>query len=505
MTKERQSNMKILLVYPEHPKTYWSFSYALKFIAKKANFPPLGLLTVAAMLPAEWEKKLVDMTVATLKDQDLLWADYVLISAMVIQKESVRKVIDRCKILKVKTVAGGPLFTCGSDEFSDVDHLILNEGELTLPDFLHDLENGDPKPVYASTGWADLETTPVPLWNLISIKKYALMNIQYSRGCPFNCEFCNITALYGHIPRTKQAAQLFKELEAIYETGWRGGVFFVDDNFIGNKQKLKTEILPALIQWMVERKSPFSFQTEASINLSDDEELMRLMVRAGFNNVFIGIETPNEESLVECNKLQNKNRDMLSCIQKIQKFGLQVQGGFIVGFDHDNAITFNKLADFIQKSGIVTAMVGLLNAPKGTKLYERLAGEGRLLENFSGDNTDLSINFIPKMNRETLIKGYRQILDTIYSPKQYYQRVMTFLKGYRPLKIGVAHFHFSYVMAFFKSIVRLGIIGKERRYYWKLVLWSLFRRPRLFPMAITFSIYGFHFRKVYQDYLLART
>lgn len=497
--------MKILLVYPEHPKTYWSFSYALKFIAKKANFPPLGLLTVAAMLPAEWEKKLVDMTVATLKDQDLLWADYVLISAMVIQKESVRKVIDRCKILKVKTVAGGPLFTCGSDEFSDVDHLILNEGELTLPDFLHDLENGDPKPVYASTGWADLETTPVPLWNLISIKKYALMNIQYSRGCPFNCEFCNITALYGHIPRTKQAAQLFKELEAIYETGWRGGVFFVDDNFIGNKQKLKTEILPALIQWMVERKSPFSFQTEASINLSDDEELMRLMVRAGFNNVFIGIETPNEESLVECNKLQNKNRDMLSCIQKIQKFGLQVQGGFIVGFDHDNAITFNKLADFIQKSGIVTAMVGLLNAPKGTKLYERLAGEGRLLENFSGDNTDLSINFIPKMNRETLIKGYRQILDTIYSPKQYYQRVMTFLKGYRPLKIGVAHFHFSYVMAFFKSIVRLGIIGKERRYYWKLVLWSLFRRPRLFPMAITFSIYGFHFRKVYQDYLLART
>lgn len=496
--------MKILFVYPEYPKTYWSFSYALKFIAKKANFPPLGLLTVAAMLPAEWEKRLVDMTVAPLKDQDLLWADYVFISAMVIQKESVRQVINRCKILKVKTVAGGPLFTCGSDEFKDVDHVILNECELTLPDFLHDLKSGAPKPVYASAGWADLETTPVPLWDLIKIKKYALMNIQYSRGCPFNCEFCNITTLYGHTPRTKQAAQLLKELEAIYETGWRGGVFFVDDNFIGNKQKLKTEILPLLIEWMTERKSPFSFQTEASINLSDDEELMQLMVKAGFNNVFIGIETPNEESLVECNKLQNKNRNMLSCIQKIQKYGLQVQGGFIVGFDHDNVAIFNKLVNFIQESGIVTAMVGLLNAPKGTKLYERLAGEGRLLEDFSGDNTDLSMNFIPKMNRETLIKGYRQILDTIYSPKQYYQRVMTFLKGYTPINIGVAHFHFSYAMAFFKSIVRLGIIGKERRYYWKLLFWSLFRRPRLFPMAITFSIYGFHFRKVYQNYLLSR-
>jgi radical SAM superfamily enzyme YgiQ (UPF0313 family) len=505
MKKERQSNMKILLVYPEYPKTYWSFSYALKFISKKAAFPPLGLLTIAAMLPKEWEKKLVDMTVASLKDRDLLWADYVFISAMVVQKESVRKVIDHCKTLKVKTVAGGPLFTSQAEEFSDVDHLILNEGELTLPDFLRDLESGKPKSIYAATGWADLKTAPVPLWKLAPLKKYASLNVQYSRGCPFDCEFCNITALYGHTPRTKRAAQLLKELEAIYQTGWRGGVFFVDDNFIGNKQTLKAEILPALTQWMAERKSPFSFQTEASINLSDDEELMRLMVKAGFNNVFIGVETLNEESLAECNKLQNKNRDLLQCIQKIQKFGLQVQGGFIVGFDHDNAAIFNKLVDFIQESGIVTAMVGLLNAPIGTKLHQRLAGEGRLLKNMTGDNTDLSINFIPKMNREILLKGYRQILDTIYSPEQYYQRVMTFLKGYRPLKIGVAHFHFSYVSAFFKSIARLGIIGKERRYYWKLLLWSLFRRPRLFPMAITFSIYGFHFRKVYQDYLLAKT
>jgi radical SAM superfamily enzyme YgiQ (UPF0313 family) len=497
--------MRILLVYPEYPKTYWSFSYALKFISKKASFPPLGLLTIAAMLPAEWEKKLVDMTVTALKDRDLLWADYVLISAMVIQKESAREVVNRCKTLKVKTVAGGPLFTCEPEEFRDVDHMVLGEGELTLPPFLQDLESGTPQPVYTATGWADLETAPLPLWDLIQNKKYAAMNVQYSRGCPFNCEFCNITALYGHTPRTKQAAQLLRELDAIYETGWRGGVFFVDDNFIGNKQKLKEEILPVLIKWMTERKFPFSFQTEASINLADDEELMRLMVQAGFNNVFIGIETTSEASLAECNKSQNKNRDLLTCIKKIQKFGLQVQGGFIVGFDNDNVNIFAKLVNFIQASGIVTAMVGLLNAPKGTKLYERLDGEGRLLKDFSGDNTDLSINFIPRMNRETLIQGYQQIIDAIYSPQQYYQRVMTFLKGYNPIKLGVAHFHFSYITAFFKSIVRLGIIGKERRYFWRLVLWSVFRRPRLFPMAITFSIYGFHFRKIYQNYLLART
>jgi len=492
--------MKILLVYPENPKTYWSFSYALKFISKKASFPPLGLVTIAAMLPKLWEKRLVDMTVTPLKDQDLLWADYVFISAMVIQKESTRKVIDRCKTLKVKTVAGGPLFTCGSDEFNDVDHLILGEGELTLPNFLNDLTDGIPKTVYTSEGWADLETTPVPLWNLIDSKKYASMNIQYSRGCPFNCEFCNITSLYGHTPRTKQAAQLLKELDAIYETGWRGGVFFVDDNFIGNKKKLKEEILPLLIEWMTKRNFPFTFQTEASINLADDEELMLLMTRAAFKTVFICIETTNEENLVECNKLQNKNRDLITCVKKIQQFGLQVQGGFILGFDNDNITIFNKLVNFIQESGIATAMVGLLNAPKGTHLYQRLAGEGRLLKDFSGDNTDLTINFIPKMDLETLTKGYQQIISAIYAPKNYYKRVKTFLKEYSPIKSGGSHVSFNEVIAFFKSTIRLGIIGKERLHYWKLVFWSLFRCPRLFPMAITLSIYGFHFRKVFENY-----
>lgn len=490
--------MKILLVYPKYPVTYWGFQYALKFVSKKASFPPLGLLTIAGMLPKEYEQRLIDLNVTTLKDKDILWADYVFISAMVVQKDSTREIIKRCKQLGVKTVAGGPLFTSEPEEFNDVDHLLLNEGEFTVPAFLKDLENGEPKHLYTSSEWADLQCTPVPRWELIEQKKYATMNIQYSRGCPFNCEFCNITSLFGRIPRTKSATQLTAELEALYESGWRGGVFFVDDNFIGNKRKLMQEVLPALVEWTKNKKHPFTFLTETSINLADDEELMRLMVEAGFDTVFIGIETPNEDSLVECNKMQNKNRDLIACVKKIQRFGLQVHGGFIVGFDNDNANIFDSLISFIQQSGIVAAMVGLLNAPKGTILYQRLANEGRLVEGFSGDNTDFSMNFIPKMDRGMLVRGYNRIVDTIYSPKRYYERVVVFLKEYKPVNSTRPHVSFNHIMAFFKSIVRLGVLGKERRYYWKLIIWSLFKRRDIFPLAVTLSIYGFHFRKVFK-------
>ncbi len=494
--------MKILLVYPSYPKTYWSFYYALKFISKKASFPPLGLMTIAGMLPDEWEKRLIDMNVDTLREKDILWADYVFISAMAIQTESAVKVIEQCKSLGKKVAAGGPLFTCEYEKFDVVDYLVLNEGEITLTQFIKDLKNGQPRHIYTSDEWADLEKAPVPLWNLIKINKYATMSIQYSRGCPFNCDFCNITSLYGHKPRTKSKTQLIEELDALYKTGWRGGVFFVDDNFIGNKRKLKEEILPAIINWMNKRKYPFSFMTEASINLSDDEELMHLMVQAGFHTVFIGIETTNEDSLLECNKLQNKDRDLVACVKKIQKSGLQVQGGFIVGFDSDNIRVFDKLVVFIQESGIAAAMVGLLNAPKGTNLHKRLSEEGRLLNEISGDNTDFTMNFIPKMNYETLIKGYKKIVDTIYSPSYYYNRVKVFLKEYSPYRLNIKHFRLNYITAFFKSIFRLGIIGIERQYYWKLFFWTLFRRPRAFGMALTLSIYGFHFRKIYEDSLV---
>ncbi len=500
--------MKALLVYPSYPDTFWSFKHALKFISKKAVHPPLGLLTLASMLPDEWEKRLRDMNVEALEDKDLEWADYVFISAMAVQKESIKEIVHRCKKRGVKIVAGGPLFTAAHEDFKGIDHFVLNEAEITLPFFLADLEKGVAEHIYASDEFPDIRQTPIPRWDLAPMKKYVSMNIQYSRGCPFNCEFCDITVLYGRKVRTKGKDQILGELESLYSTGWRGSVFFVDDNFIGNRGKLKRDILPAIIEWMKKRKNPFTFSTEASINLSDDEELMQMLVQAGFDAVFVGIETPDEESLAECSKFQNRNRDLVGCVQKIQKFGLRVRGGFIVGFDNDSPSIFERQIDFIQKSGIITAMVGILNAPRGTSLYKRIVREGRLLEDISGDNTDFTTNIVPKMGFEKLNNGYRRVISGIYSPKPYYDRVKNFLKEYRPLKKRSFHFHpghirfhFGYSGAFFKSIWSLGIRDGERAHYWKLLFWSLFRRPRAFPMAITYAIYGFHFRKVFQSCL----
>jgi radical SAM superfamily enzyme YgiQ (UPF0313 family) len=492
--------MKILLVYPKYPETFWSFKYALKFVSKKASLPPLGLLTVAGMLPPDWEVRLADKNVRAIKDAELRWADYVFVSAMSIQRASTESIIARCKALGVKIIAGGPLFTSLPDEFGMVDHLVLNEAEITLPLFLADLQQGKARHVYTSPKWADITTTPVPRFDLLDTRKYASMNIQYSRGCPFDCDFCNITVLYGRMPRTKTVSQIIAELDALYALRWKGGVFVVDDNFIGNKVKLKKEILPAIIEWMEKRKHPFTLYTEVSINLSDDAELMNLMVKAGFDQVFIGIETPNDESLAECSKLQNRNRDLIACVRKIQHAGLEVQAGFIVGFDKDPDSIFERLIGFIQESGIVTAMVGLLNAPHGTKLYHRMRQEGRLLKTTTGDNTDFSINFVPKMSSEALLTGYRSILKTIYSPKHYYARVRKFLKEYRPVQPRGPRLRFSHYQAAVKSVFRLGIIGKERFHYWKLLLWSIFTRPRLIPHAITLSIYGFHFRKVFSQH-----
>jgi radical SAM superfamily enzyme YgiQ (UPF0313 family) len=485
---------KILLVYPEFPDTFWSFKHALKFIKKKAGAPPLGLLTVAAMLPSVWEKRLVDLNVTNLTDEDLQWADYVFISAMVVQRESADFVIQRCKNTGVKVVAGGPLFTMEHEQFPDVDYFVLNEAEATLAPFLRDLEQGQAQRVYSSTEFPDIHQTPVPLWDLADLKHYDTASIQFSRGCPFSCDFCNVTALLGHRPRTKTAAQIIAELDSLYALGWRKSIFFVDDNFIGNKKHIKTEVLPALIKWR-KGKTGMPFNTEVSINLADDPVLLRLMVQAGFDTVFVGIETPNEESLAECSKTQNKGRDLVESVKQLQRAGLQVQGGFIVGFDNDPPSVFQQQIDFIQKSGIVTAMVGLLQAPLGTRLYERMQQEGRLVNEFSGDNVNGSTNIIPKMGLEPLLEGYRKILSQIYAPKYYYERVLTFLREYHPPKIRV-HLELQYILALGRSIYQLGIRGAERVHYWRLFFWTLFRRPRLFPLAITLAILGFHFSQV---------
>jgi radical SAM superfamily enzyme YgiQ (UPF0313 family) len=327
------------------------------------------------------------------------------------------------------------------------------------------------------------------------------MNIQYSRGCPFDCEFCDIIILNGHTPRTKDKAQLLAELDALYDRGWRDGVFIVDDNFIGNKRKLKEEILPAMIKWQNDKKFPFGFLTEASINLADDEELMQLMVKAGFDTVFIGIETTNEESLVECNKNQNRNRDLIASVKKIQNYGMQVHGGFILGFDNDPDSIFKSQLNFIQKSGIVTAMVGLLNAPRGTRLYQRLKKENRLLDESTGDNTDYTMNFVPKMGHEKLINGYRHVLTTIYSSKQFYKRVKIFLKEYKPRKRkGLPQLRFRHIRALIRSMWVLGVQDRDRVYFWRFFISTLLKRPRSFPMSIALAVYGFHFRTIARKY-----
>ncbi len=490
--------MNALLIYPEYPETFWNFKHALRFIGKKAAYPPLGLLTVAAMLPESWELRLVDMNVTGLRDEHLRWADLVLIGAMSIQQRSVRDVLDRCRTAGVKTVAGGPLFTANPDAFDDVDHLVLNEAEATLPLFLDDFAHGYARHCYTAAPDVDLAVTPLPRWDLVDVRQYAALSLQFSRGCPYDCEFCNITTLYGRKPRVKRSAQIIAELDRLLELGWRGGVFFVDDNLIGNKQAARRELLPAVGAWMERRRYPFTFIAQTSLDLADDDELLRLLSRAGFNTVFVGIESPNEASLQECNKTINTHRDLLASVKHLQRHGLQVQAGFIVGFDHDPESIFERLIHFIQDSGIVTAMVGLLNAPHGTRLYQRLRDEKRLLGEMSGNNTDCSLNFIPRMHAETLLQGYRQVVASIYAPANYYERLKIFLREFQPSGLHVWDVKPAYLLSALKLSVVLGVLEKERGYYWRLLCWSLVNKPRLLPMAMAMAACGFHFRKCFE-------
>ncbi len=487
--------LKILLVNPEVPNTFWSLKSALKFVSKKALLPPLGLLTVAAMLPESFEKKLIDMNVTPLKDRDIKWADYVFISAMFIQKNSAGKVVERCNKLNVKVVAGGPLFTSFPELIPNVDYLVLNEAEITLPIFLKDLADDCAKPVYRTGQKAEMSGSPVPLSQLIDMKKYGMMGLQYSRGCPFNCDFCDVTNLFGRKVRTKTTGQIIDELESFYINKWRGDVFFVDDNFIGKHQQLKNELLPAMNEWMDRRNRPFSFNTQASIDLVDDEELMTLMAKAGFDGVFIGLESPNDSSLAECNKTQNIGRNIVEAVKKIQQFGMQVQAGFIVGFDNDKPNVFDKLINLIQDSGIVTAMVGMLNAPPGTKLYQKMKNENRLAEQPTGDNMDCTINFIPKMDIHELQGGYLKVLNTIYSQKYFCKRIKTFLENYNFSHKTKYKLGFRDIKAFFRAMWRIGMVEKGKLHYWMLILWS-FRDFRRVPLAVRYSIFGFHFRKM---------
>ena len=491
--------MNILLVYPKCPDTFWSFRYALWFIGRKAAFPPLGLMTIAAMLPKEWKIRLVDLNVRDLENKDIEWAEMVFISAMLVQKDSAQKIITRCKKAGKTVVAGGPAFSAQPELFERVDHFVLNEAEVTLPLFLKDFERGVAKHIYNydtsdKSKRPALSKTPIPLWSLINLSDYATMSIQCSRGCPYNCDFCDIIVMNGRIPRIKTIEQILRELQSLYDAGWRGPIFIVDDNFIGNKLHVK-KMLPELISWQKKHGYPFRFTTEASVNLAKMEELMNLMSEANFFKVFLGIETTNIDSLKECGKFQNIKVDLLKSVKIIQQHGMQVMGGFIVGFDNDPVTVFESQIKFIRETGIVTAMVGLLTALPKTPLWHQLKEENRLLGLTTGENTDGSLNFIPIMDKKVLLEGYKYILSQIYSSGAYYKRICIFLKNYKPTVKG-NKISKEDVLALFRSIWKIGFLSKSRFLYWRLVLKTLLTKTKTFPLVIGLIIQGIHLQKI---------
>jgi len=485
--------VRALLINPMFPDTFWGYRHALKFVNRRALFPPLGLLTVAAMLPRDWELRLVDLNVRRLRRRDLAWADSAWITGMTVQASSAREVIRRCRAAGVRTVAGGPLFTCEPEAFDEVDHLVLDEAEATLPPFLADLEAGTARHRYHADEKPDVTSTPVPRWDLVDPRDYASMCLQFSRGCPFDCDFCNVTALFGRKPRTKTPAQIIAELDAIAATGHRDAVFFVDDNLIGNKRAARN-LVEALRAWRAGHPG-VRFFTEASINLADDAELTRALVEAGFDKVFVGIETPDEAALNACRKRQNLKRDLIADVRKLHAAGMQVQAGFILGFDTDTPSSFDRMVEFITRSGIMTAMVGVLQAPVGTRLYERMRAEGRLLGNMSGNNVAGETNIRTRLPRETLQAGYRRVMDRLYDAGAFRERLKTFLRDFRvpeaPVRVRPRQW-----WTFVKASVRLGLFARGRCDYWRLLAWTAWHRRRHLPLAVRLWVEGHHFRVV---------
>jgi radical SAM superfamily enzyme YgiQ (UPF0313 family) len=499
--------MKALLIYPQFPDTYWSFKHALKFVGKRAAQPPLGLMTVAALLPGDWNKRLVDANVERLRDRDLDWADVVLLSGMHIQQEALVAIVERCHARGLRTVVGGPIASSLSAAELKADHVVIGEAESLIAGLARDLEQGCAKPVYQAAERPPMHTSPLPDLSLIRMNRYSTMTVQYSRGCPFNCEFCDIIEIYGRRPRTKAVAQVLAELDQLHAAGWRESVFIVDDNFIGNKARAK-ELCSALAEWRRQHRVTFDFNTEASLNLADDPELMQLMKDAGFISVFLGIETPDESGLIASNKLQNTRRSLLDSVATIQSYGMQVMGGFILGFDTDQEDIFDRMVDFIQKAGIPIAMVGLLQAMPGTQLFQRLRREGRILNTDAGNNTGDKLNFLPNMDAERLVEGYRSVLKRIYSCEAYYDRVRLYLSRTQP-RPGEQKYKQQWMTranarALVTSIVRQGVFGAHRWSYWKFLATAATRYRHCFGVAMTLAVMGYHFQIITRKLSAAR-
>lgn len=499
----QENRTKVLMVYPEFPDSFWSFKKCLPMINKRASMPPTGLATVAAMLPAQHFDILpiIDLNIRTLAYDDIEKADLVMFSTMIAQKDSLSEIIARIKSLGKPVAVGGPYATSYPDRIISMgaDYLILNEAETTLRLFVEDWISDNLKQVYGELKGQKkpgIEKTPVPRFDLLEIHKYASMAIQFSRGCPYNCEFCDITSLYGRTPRVKTATQLLAELDAILKLGWRGPIFIVDDNFIGNRSAAR-EFLPLLIEWQRLNGYPFSFFTEASVDLANDElaDIRENMVKAGFNEVFCGIESPDPDVLREMGKKQNRG-DIAEKVKTIQKSGLEVTAGFIIGSDSDKENIFEAIFDFIQKNGIVMAMAGLLTALRGTLLYKRLEEDGRLIRESSGNNThQLSLNFIPKISENVLISGYVKLLERLYSSKNYFARcrkLNNLIGSQRSVPIN-RHSIQAAVIIFYRNIFK--------RPDWEFIkfIFATLKNPHNIPLAIRQAVKLVHFQHITSD------
>jgi radical SAM superfamily enzyme YgiQ (UPF0313 family) len=483
--------MNTLLVHPEFPRTYWGMEYSRLLSHRAALLPPLGLLTVAALLPSNWAVRLLDMSIDPLRDEDLGWADVVFVGAMQIQQASFHEVVRRVRAFGKTVVVGGAYPTTDPQASHHADCVVIGESEDLIGPLCRDLENRTLKRRYVAEQRPDITRSPVPRFDLLRIDAYQSIGVQFSRGCPFNCEFCDIIEVFGRVPRTKPADQLLREFEAVYATGFHGMLFLVDDNFIGNKRAAKT-MLPALAEWMRVKDYPFDIYTEASIGLASDDQLIELMLQAGFSSVFIGIETPSQESLAETQKIQNLCLDLTQAVEKLTRRGLEVMAGFIIGFDADDAGIFERQLTFIQNAPIPLAMVGILSALPGSQLWRRLEKEGRLVGDASGDNFGRT-NFKTRLPERVLLDGYGKLLADLYDPDAYFARCLRVLQLWPSKRPSRFRFPLWYALGtLLRTIWRQGVRAPYRSAFWKFIGTVLWRMPHLVSRSVSQVINGEH-------------
>jgi radical SAM superfamily enzyme YgiQ (UPF0313 family) len=509
----------ILLIYPKFPLSYWGFQFAMEFVGRKACMPPLGLVTVAGMFPRDtYTLRVVDMNVGPLTDAHLSWADVVMTSTMIVQKESLYDVVRRCNQRAIPIVAGGPHPTSYYYDikkelgaYHKIDHYMFGEVEATFASFLDDLARGEAQEVYSEPNRLDgkvlkpdISVTPLPRYDLLDLEAYHMMTVQFCRGCPWECEWCDITKLFGRVTRTKTNAQMIGEFQLLYDLGWRGPVFLVDDNFIGNRRNA-LRLLPDLAQWQQAHDYPFPLCTEASVDLVEHPELLNALPKAGFNLIFCGIETLSLEALLKMKKQQNTRKIeggheehyLLNAVRKIQEQGIEVAAGFILGADGDTEASFDAHIEFIQTAGVVMAMEGLLTVLKETGLYKRLEREGRLLEESTGNNVSATLNFVPQLDRDTLIAGYKRVLSTLYDPTltNYFERCWVLIQHLPAANYRVRRVENRDIKAFLKTLWRQ-LPSRQGVSYARFLTRVLRHRPRMFPEAVRFAIEGYHFEKV---------